>query len=65
MKIHRWQPTGFTPCGRPLESVVWNEDEMLQKGVTCLVCNCANTLSSLFPPRPHPIKEKPSVQAGG
>ena len=56
MKIHRWQPTGLTPCGRTLAFVTWNEGEILQEGVTCLVCNRANTLSSMFPPRPHPAK---------
>ncbi len=59
MKVHRWQPTGFTPCGRALESVVWNAGKMLQDSVTCKTCNRANTLTGHFPPRPHPSKEVP------
>ena len=61
MKIHRWQPTGFSPCGRWLDDVAWNEGKVLQDGVTCLARNQATTLTGHFPPRPHPIKETPHV----
>ena len=46
--IHRWQPTGYTPCGRMVETVATNLGRYLSEGVTCKVCNCANTLVSVF-----------------
>ena len=57
MKVHRWQPTGFAPCGRSLESIVWNEGKMLDDGVTCATCKRSFSRCALFPPRPHPVKD--------
>ena len=60
MKVHRWQPTGFAPCGRALKSIVWNEQQMLDDGVTCSACKRSKTRVGYFPPRPHPAKEVPT-----
>lgn len=54
-KIHRWQPTLHTPCGRLLADVQWNEGRVLSEGVTCIACNRASTLVSLGL-RPHPAR---------
>ena len=53
MKIHRWQPTGYSPCGRKLVMVAWNEGQTLDYGVTCEACKRNPTRVSLgFGPAP-------------
>ena len=37
-KIHRWQPNGFTACGRLEETVTTNVGQYGDVGVTCEVC---------------------------
>jgi len=55
--VHRWQPTGFTPCGRSLKTVAWNEGRVLSDGVTCKTCKRANTFVSLGM-KPHPARDR-------
>lgn len=64
MKVHRWQPTGMTPCGLRLEDVQWNEGQMLSEGVTCLRCSRAKTIVSYVPPLPHPTKVVVTTRLG-
>ena len=42
-KIHRWQPTGRTPCGRTIATVKTTVGRYLSDGVTCRVCETAHT----------------------
>lgn len=46
--IHRWQPTGKSPCGRDLSKVAFNEGQYLSEGVTCRACKAAKTRVSLW-----------------
>ena len=46
--VHRWQPTGYTPCGRRVGSVVTNVGHYLSDGVTCKVCKKATTFCSIL-----------------
>lgn len=46
--VHRWQPTGKTPCGRKVGSVAVNLGWHLSNGVTCKACNGAKTLVSVW-----------------
>jgi hypothetical protein len=39
--VHRWQPTGMTPCGREVSKVKTNLGYYLSDGVTCKHCNRA------------------------
>ncbi len=39
-KIHRWQPTGKTPCGRDVTKVHVNGGRPGDNGVTCVACQC-------------------------
>ena len=57
--IHRWQPTGFTPCGLRLDCVEFNEGQHLSDGVTCGRCLRATTLVSYLgrPYAPRRIRE--------
>lgn len=46
-KVHRWQPTGKTPCGRKVSDVQTNVGHYLSDGVTCEACHRATTLLSI------------------
>jgi hypothetical protein len=46
--VHRWQPTGWTPCGREVADVKTNVGYYLSDGVTCKVCNRANSFCSIL-----------------
>lgn len=47
--VHRWQPTGKTPCGRVISpAIVTNTGRYLSNGVTCRSCRRATTLVSIF-----------------
>lgn len=48
MTVHRWQPTGKTPCGRDVKSVTTNIGRVLSDGVTCRACKRATTLVSVW-----------------
>ena len=48
MKVHRWQPTGYTPCGRKIDTVTTNIRRPLDDGVTCQACKNAKTRISLW-----------------
>jgi hypothetical protein len=48
MKVHRWQPTGRTPCGKRTDDIVTNMGYYLSDGVTCKACLRASTLVSLL-----------------
>ena len=49
MKIHRWQPSGYTPCGRLITSKLRvNIGYYLSNGVTCKVCLGASSFMSLL-----------------
>lgn len=51
--VHRWQPTGKTPCGRFISpAIVTNTGRYLNDGVTCRACKRARTLVSIYG-RPH------------
>lgn len=47
-KIHRWQPTGFTPCGYNVQKVHTNIGHFLSDGVTCERCHSARSLMSIM-----------------
>jgi len=44
-KVHRWQPTGYTPCGRKLSTIRHNNRSNMTD-VTCEVCRYTKTLVS-------------------
>lgn len=46
--VHRWQITGKTPCGRPIEKVATNEGEFLSRCVTCKRCLRAKSVVAAF-----------------
>lgn len=46
--VHRWQPTGYTPCGRKVDSVFTNIGRYLSEGVTCRVCKGAASFCSIL-----------------
>lgn len=47
--VHRWQPTGKTPCGRVIDHRIFtNTGRYLSDGVTCRVCRRATTLVVIF-----------------
>jgi len=47
-KVHRWQPTGKTPCGRNVIEVQTNVGYYLSTGVTCENCRRTTTLCSIL-----------------
>lgn len=47
-KVHRWQPTGKTPCGREVSEVQTNTGYYLSDGVTCKTCHQAKILCSIL-----------------
>jgi hypothetical protein len=51
--VHRWQPTGKTPCGRDVKTVLTNYGHTLSEGVTCKSCKRAAALVSLLGERWH------------
>lgn len=65
--IHRWQPTGRTPCGLVIGKVPTNHGSVLSEGVTCQRCLRATTTVSWFPggrnadPHRSPPKEAPDA----
>ena len=48
MKVHRWQPSGKTPCGRNIADVQTNIGYYLSDGVTCESCHKATTFLSIM-----------------
>lgn len=51
--VHRYQPTGLTPCGLELDAVAYNEGQRHDEGVTCRRCLAAGE-RALSHGRPHP-----------
>jgi hypothetical protein len=47
-KIHRWQITGYTPCGRKITAVTTNTGRYLNDGVTCTRCLHAKSYFSML-----------------
>lgn len=47
-KVHRWQPTLETPCGRGVNTVTTNKGRPFDEGVTCLACKKAKSRISLM-----------------
>lgn len=47
-KVHRWQITGWTTCGREIVKVTTNMGRYLDDGVTCLSCQRAKSRMGLL-----------------
>ena len=52
-KMHRWQPTGHTPCGEKVDDVKTNLGYYLMDGVTCNRCKKGSMLWSILNDRWH------------
>ena len=49
MKVHRWQPTGKTPCGRIIDAATpVNWGKSFDDGVTCVSCKKNPTRISIW-----------------
>lgn len=46
--VHRWQPIGYTPCGREIAKVRTNIGYHLSDGATCKVCRRARMRWSIL-----------------
>lgn len=54
MVVHRWQPTGLTPCGLRTDAVRTNTGRVGDAGVTCKRCRVAGERVSLWAGEAHP-----------